>query len=393
MQSSYSLKRLAWLESVLLLLTAVNALQLVAEPPSVFAATNPADPKYVIAVDPDGTSDAPVTTANGRTYIMRDAAGKKYVCNLPDPKAAGSGGPLETRLKDDAFPGTSKTPHELLDSLAKKCFYRAEGKWTYEMCYKQHVRQIRMEGSEKKEEFTCGKYLGDEGQDMETKEDKSLSEITMKYVSHVMSDGDNCLLTGAKRSAEVRFTCWPQGGVERSGSGSGGLSDTVVLSVREFPTCNYVVVMSSPLLCKHPDFAPPPENTFLIDCRFEAEEPPPPEPAPPHETADSEATPELSEREDESWTGPEDGPASEAESQGTESVKEREESQGTEVVNAEAASQGPEFVDEWAELQRPEFINEWERPEDEGSGGVYKNWQSEEGAEDEEDSEADHSEL
>lgn len=43
---------------------------------------------------------------------------------------------------------------------------------------------------------------------------------------------------------QVRYTC---------------LRDTkenLVASVREFPTCNYVALVSTPLLCKHPAFAP-----------------------------------------------------------------------------------------------------------------------------------------
>jgi hypothetical protein len=44
---------------------------------------------------------------------------------------------------------------------------------------------------------------------------------------------------------QVRYTC------------TRGSKDNVVLSVREFPTCNYVVVVSTPFLCKHPFFQPP----------------------------------------------------------------------------------------------------------------------------------------
>lgn len=29
-----------------------------------------------------------------------------------------------------------------------------------------------------------------------------------------------------------------------------------MVSVKEFPTCNYVVVVSTPFLCKHPAFLP-----------------------------------------------------------------------------------------------------------------------------------------
>jgi len=44
---------------------------------------------------------------------------------------------------------------------------------------------------------------------------------------------------------QVRYTC------------ARDVKENVVLSVREFPTCNYVVVVSTPFLCKHPAFTPP----------------------------------------------------------------------------------------------------------------------------------------
>lgn len=72
------------------------------------------------------------------------------------------------------------------------------------------------------------------------------------YVSHVYSGGANCHLTGQPRTAEVRYTC---------------LRDThqnMVLSVREFPTCNYVVVVATPFVCKHPQFTPP---VSFISCQ------------------------------------------------------------------------------------------------------------------------------
>ena len=35
-----------------------------------------------------------------------------------------------------------KTPSELLSMLDSLCFYRIEEWWTYELCYKKHVRQF-----------------------------------------------------------------------------------------------------------------------------------------------------------------------------------------------------------------------------------------------------------
>ncbi len=41
-----------------------------------------------------------------------------------------------------------------------KCYYRQQGWWTYEFCYKSHVRQFHMDMNTKKitEEFMLGYY-------------------------------------------------------------------------------------------------------------------------------------------------------------------------------------------------------------------------------------------
>jgi uncharacterized protein (UPF0264 family) len=44
--------------------------------------------------------------------------------------------------------------------------YHNDGQWTYEFCYKRSVRQFRQEAhGEGIEEFTCGRYKGDEQQE------------------------------------------------------------------------------------------------------------------------------------------------------------------------------------------------------------------------------------
>jgi protein OS-9 len=49
---------------------------------------------------------------------------------------------------------------------AGRCLYHNDGQWTYEVCYKRSVRQFRQEAhGEGIEEFTCGRYKGDEQQE------------------------------------------------------------------------------------------------------------------------------------------------------------------------------------------------------------------------------------
>lgn len=77
---------------------------------------------------------------------------------------------------------------------------------------------------------------------MPAQEDASVSATAIKYISHRFSEGGSCVMTGASRSAEVRFTCLRNA------------ADNMIASVKEFPTCNYIITVSTPLLCKHPEF-------------------------------------------------------------------------------------------------------------------------------------------
>ena len=36
--------------------------------------------------------------------------------------------------------------------------------------------------------------------------------------------------------------------------------------MQEFPTCHYIFVVATPLLCDHPAFRPPPDRTHAIHC-------------------------------------------------------------------------------------------------------------------------------
>ena len=59
-------------------------------------------------------------------------------------------------------------------------------------------------------------------------------------MSHVYAEGEECNLTGRPRRTEARFTC----GADLS------------LAVKEEASCEYLVTLSTPLLCTHPAFQP-----------------------------------------------------------------------------------------------------------------------------------------
>eukprot|EP00878_Enallax_costatus_P005298 GHUV01005565.1.p1 GENE.GHUV01005565.1~~GHUV01005565.1.p1 ORF type:complete len:415 (+),score=129.13 GHUV01005565.1:253-1497(+) len=231
-----------------------RVVQLVAENPSTFVSTNPNDPKYIVSLFDDELKASSVLPdlPLGRSTIMTDAKGQQYNCSIPS--SASSWSTSVAQQQDTAPPPpVTKTPFELLESLDGLCFYRQDGLWTYEVCHRKHVRQFRQDAN-KNEDFICGKYIGDDQQTEAILEDASSSGHPLKYVSHTYSGGASCVLTGAARTAEVRYTCVRDA------------KENIVLSVREFPTCNYVVVVSTPFLCKHPAFTPPAEDLRLISC-------------------------------------------------------------------------------------------------------------------------------
>mmetsp|Transcript_31818 Transcript_31818/g.70690 ORF Transcript_31818/g.70690 Transcript_31818/m.70690 type:complete len:390 (-) Transcript_31818:180-1349(-) len=250
---------------LVLVLGSTSALQLVTDNPSTYASANPSDPKYVIALSKNA-APLPIGAA-GR--IMVDKTGRKYHCKSPTFDTPAPAVPEPTEAQEEA--ASIRTPAELLESMNSLCLYRQEGLWTYEMCYKKQARQFRQHaipnptrvGSHDAvaEDFSCGKYSPELNPSMEIKFDGSSASQPIKYVSHVLGGGQSCVMTGLPRTAEVRFTCMRD------------IRDNTIVSVKEFPTCNYVFTVATPFLCNHPEFKLPPEKLYTVVCD--------PEPLPP----------------------------------------------------------------------------------------------------------------
>ncbi|KAG2437534.1 hypothetical protein HYH02_011177 [Chlamydomonas schloesseri] len=297
---------LGWLLSLYLAAFVDGAgITVITDSVSSFALPDPSEPKYIVTVAGrkgsnleasagTGGGEAPVGPAvAGRRVAITAVNGRRYTCTLPPDSAAGDAAATalaaaqavaasESALAAGSSAGSSeaqaesagasvasaaagsetgaalgqKTPHELLEAMSALCLYRQEGLWTYEMCYKKHVRQFRQDASGRNEDFSCGKYTGDEQQNNSILLDASSTAVPIRYVSHLFADGAKCVMTGAARSAEVRFTCLPD------------TTDNVLVSIKEFPTCNYVFVVTTPFLCKHPLFKPAADNNLAIKCEL-----------------------------------------------------------------------------------------------------------------------------
>ncbi|ETN98170.1 hypothetical protein RFI_39344, partial [Reticulomyxa filosa] len=74
------------------------------------------------------------------------------------------------------------------------------------------------------------------------------------YVEMVYENGNHCELTGKSRSAVVQFRCAQQEKV------------TVLESYREDEVCHYIVEVTTPWVCTHPDFVVPKPPSHEIVC-------------------------------------------------------------------------------------------------------------------------------
>jgi len=119
-----------------------------------------------------------------------------------------------------------------IESLQETCIYRWEGWWTYEFCYGKHVRQFHQE----QDGSVPAQFLL--GQDLGTTSGVPSSD----FYSEEYESGSICDLTGKHRTCEVRFYCSSQGDV------------SVFTSIKEPSSCNYIIRIDTPLLCKHPKY-------------------------------------------------------------------------------------------------------------------------------------------
>ncbi|XP_030092150.2 endoplasmic reticulum lectin 1 [Serinus canaria] len=184
--------------------------------------------------------------------IMTTVDKEKYKCLLP---LIASGN--EEEEKDYKGP----TPGELLEPLFKQssCSYRIESYWTYEVCHGKHIRQYHEEKETGQKINIQEYYLGNmimknpsSEPDQEEKENSKdgAKEIPTKNIEGQMTpyypvelgNGTPCSLRqNLPRSSTVMYICHPEAKHE-------------ILSVAEVTTCEYEVVILTPLLCNHPKY-------------------------------------------------------------------------------------------------------------------------------------------
>ncbi|KAJ8781177.1 hypothetical protein J1605_011161 [Eschrichtius robustus] len=195
--------------------------------------------------------------------IMTTTHKEKYKCILP---LVTSGD--EEEEKDYKGPN----PRELLEPLFKQssCSYRIESYWTYEVCHGKHIRQYHEEKESGQKVNIHEYYLGnmlaknllsEKGLFLQSdlvvmlnkkwkKRKNQKRQIPTKniegqmtpYYPVGMGNGTPCSLKQNRpRSSTVMYICHPE-------------SKHEILSVAEVTTCEYEVVILTPLLCSHPKY-------------------------------------------------------------------------------------------------------------------------------------------
>ena len=201
---------------------------------------------------------------DNRAVMMTAHDGKRYFCELPVRSRDDS---AEVADADDdaraAFTTEERSAlmDQKLDTAHKQgCFYRIEGWWTYEFCYKKRVRQYHQEdkgpGSADpvEGEFSLGVFDAEAtaaaARDAAAASDPSRLQTLDSALAaerahkHVFTGGTPCDLTNLERETEVVFKCAPGGGAAPA-----------VVTVAEPATCRYSLSFATPVVCEGNDAA------------------------------------------------------------------------------------------------------------------------------------------
>lgn len=187
---------------------------------------------------------------------------EKYRCVLPNIQEKESN-------FEEKYEGPSAL--ELISPLfvQSSCSYRLESYWTYEVCHGRYIRQYHEDREGKKvklQEYTLGRwdeklYERSLAAVKEVEKDKhsqipvkKIDNVNLPYVEILMGNGTLCDLNKNKpRQTKVLYVCYIHGKHE-------------VYSLKETSTCQYEIVILSPLVCGHPKYKPKEIGENKINC-------------------------------------------------------------------------------------------------------------------------------
>ncbi|CAB3255731.1 unnamed protein product [Arctia plantaginis] len=205
----------------------------------------------------DGDINPPATPELQKKEILKVTTANKenYECKIP-----------ELRAKETTSIGEydGPSPISLLKPLftQKICSYRLESYWSYEVCHGRYIRQYHEEREGKQvktQEYYLGHWSAEKHAKLESTEFKEPYKMTkvegvkLPSVEMVLDEGTVCDLSGKPRLTRVYYVCYTHGKHE-------------VYSFKETSTCEYEIIILSPLLCEHPHFKPKDVSENIIDC-------------------------------------------------------------------------------------------------------------------------------
>ncbi|CAG7830478.1 unnamed protein product [Allacma fusca] len=211
----------------------------------------------------DAGSDDSLLNEPLDSIMMSTARNERYRCTLPR---------RQDNTADENGVYNGPNPIEILAPLFNKfvCTFKLETYWTYELCHGKYIRQYHEEREGKKvklQEYHLGKWddealdkmkaqVAQEVKDPDYKSKiptKKIDGVNMPYLQINMSDGTVCDLNGQTRMTRVLYVCYPHGKHE-------------INSLEETSTCEYEIVVLSPLLCQHPDYMSKETGENMINC-------------------------------------------------------------------------------------------------------------------------------
>jgi len=200
---------------------------------------------------------------SGESFLITSSHNEKYTCHIPK---------IQEKESNVVETYNGPTALELLAPLFQKnipCSYRLDTYWTYEVCHGRHIRQYHedREGKTTKiQEYILGKWdnLLKEKLLAELKESekdnnaaiptKKIDGNNLPYFEIIMGNGTLCELNNNKpRQTSVIYVCYMYGKNE-------------IYSLKESSTCQYEIVVLSPLLCSHPKYKPQEVIENAINC-------------------------------------------------------------------------------------------------------------------------------
>ncbi|XP_050347062.1 endoplasmic reticulum lectin 1 isoform X2 [Nymphalis io] len=185
---------------------------------------------------------------------------EKYECRLPE---------LHKKETTSIEEYDGPSPINLLKPLftQKICSYRLESYWSYEVCHGRYIRQYHEEREGKNvrtQEYSLGHWSAERQAKLES-ELKAAQENKMKlkttkvegmslpYIEMAMDQGTICDLSGKPRLTRVLYVCYTH-------------SKHEIYSFKETATCEYEIIILSPLLCEHPLYKQKDVSENIIDC-------------------------------------------------------------------------------------------------------------------------------